>query len=103
MLLWPDPRTAPMPLFAELKMVSYNTKIWGTFYNYSHPVIYQVFEVRYCPIIASAAFASAAFTLLIKKTDNKGCHMGYPQYIFKGTCINASENKIYKMADHENA
>ncbi len=62
MLLWPDPRTVPMPLFAELKMVSYNTKIWGTFYNYSHP-----------------------------------------EYIFKGTCINASENKIYKMADHENA
>jgi len=60
---------ALMPLFAELKMISYNTEIWDTFYNYSHPVIYQVFEVRYGPIIASAAFASAALILLIKKTD----------------------------------
>ena len=73
---------AIMPLFAELKMVSYNTKIWGTFYNYSHPVIYQVFEVRYCPIIASAAFASAAFTLLIKKTEP----FPLAKILFAGAC-----------------
>jgi len=58
-----------MPLFAELKMISYNTEIWRTLYNYSHPVIYQIFEVRYCPIIAGLAFASAGLILLTKKDD----------------------------------
>jgi rhodanese-related sulfurtransferase len=56
-----------MPLFAKLKMVSYNTEIWKTLYNYSHPVVYQLFEVRYCPIFASAAFLSVGLTLLAKK------------------------------------
>ena len=60
---------ALMPLFAELKMVSYNTNIWGTFYNYSHPLLYQIFEIRYCPIIASAAFVLTAILYLLKKTD----------------------------------
>ena len=58
-----------MPLFAELKMVSYNTEIWKTLYNYSHPAVYQLFEVRYCPIIAGAAFASAGLILLANKGD----------------------------------
>lgn len=72
---------ALMPLFAKLKMISYNTEIWGTFYNYSHPVIYQLFEVRYCPIIAGVAFASAALTLLIK-TDP----FPLAKMIFAGAC-----------------
>jgi len=59
---------ALMPLFAELKMVSYNTQIWNTFYNYSHPVVYQLFEVRYCPIVASIGFFIAALLFLLKKT-----------------------------------
>jgi rhodanese-related sulfurtransferase len=58
-----------MPLFAELKMVSYNTEIWKTVYNYSHPSVYQLFEIRYCPIIAAAAFASAGLLLSVKKND----------------------------------
>ena len=73
---------ALMPLFAELKMISYNTEIWDTFYNYSHPVIYQVFEVRYCPIIASAAFASAALILLMKKTGS----FPLAKILFAGAC-----------------
>jgi rhodanese-related sulfurtransferase len=73
---------ALMPLFAKLKMISYNTEIWGTFYNYSHPVIYQVFEVRYGPIIGALGFASAALTLLIKKTDP----FPLAKILFAGAC-----------------
>jgi rhodanese-related sulfurtransferase len=60
---------ALMPLFAELKMVSYNTIIWDTHYNYSHPVVYQLFEIRYLPIISSVAFAAVGLWLLLKNTD----------------------------------
>lgn len=60
---------ALMPLFAELKMVSYNTVIWKTPYNYSHPVVYQLFEVRYLPIVASVLFACTGLLLLFKKTN----------------------------------
>ena len=60
---------ALMPLFAELKMVSYNTIVWSTPYNYTHPVVYQLFEVRYLPIVGSIAFAFTALLLLFKKTD----------------------------------
>ena len=60
---------ALMPLFAELKMVSYNTIIWETPYNYSHPVVYQLFEIRYLPFVASIGFALTALLLLFKKPD----------------------------------
>ena len=54
---------ALMPLSAELHVVSYNTKIWGTSYNYNHPIIYQVFEFRYFPLLASGLFSAAALIL----------------------------------------
>ena len=38
---------ALMPLSAALIPVSYNTTILGTFYNYSHPAMCQIFEKRY--------------------------------------------------------
>jgi hypothetical protein len=44
------------PLCAGLLPVSYNTTVFGTFYNYSHPIVHQVFEMRYLP--------AAAFVLL---------------------------------------
>jgi hypothetical protein len=54
---------ALMPLSSELHLVSYNTSIWGTAYNYSHPVIYQLFEFRYFPLLASVLFLAAALIL----------------------------------------
>jgi hypothetical protein len=54
---------ALMPLSAELHVVSYNTKIWGTSYNYNHPIIYQLFEFRYFPLLASGLFSAAALIL----------------------------------------
>ena len=54
---------ALMPLSSELHLVSYNTTIWGTSYNYSHPIIYQLFEFRYFPVLASGLFLAAAVIL----------------------------------------
>ena len=54
---------ALLPLSSELHLVSYNTTIWGTVYNYNHPIIYQFFEFRYFPLLASVLFLAAALIL----------------------------------------
>ena len=54
---------ALMPLSTELHVVSYNTRIWGAPYNYNHPIIYQLFEFRYFPLLASGLFLAAALIL----------------------------------------
>jgi len=58
-----------MPLLAQPVTASYNTHILGTFYNYSHPVIYQIYEIRYLPLAAIAALTASLLVLLLKKTD----------------------------------
>ncbi|UCH92326.1 MAG: rhodanese-like domain-containing protein [Candidatus Aminicenantes bacterium] len=58
-----------IPLTGVPHWVSYNTHILGTLYNYSHPIIYQLFEFRLCPIIAILLFFIALFILLVKKED----------------------------------
>lgn len=58
-----------IPLTGVPHWVSYNTHILGTLYNYSHPVIYQLFELRLCPIIAILLFFITFFILLVKKED----------------------------------
>ena len=49
--------------------VSYNAMIYGTFYNYSHPMIYQLFETVYCPLAAMVVLAVSMGILLFKKRD----------------------------------
>jgi len=58
-----------MALTAEPHMVSYNTRIFGTFYNFSHAGIYQLYEIRYCPVVAIVLFAASLLVLLLKKRD----------------------------------
>jgi len=58
-----------MPLLAQPVLFSYNTNILGTFYNYSHPAIYQIYEIRYLPAVAIAALTVSFLVLLLKKTD----------------------------------
>jgi hypothetical protein len=41
-----------LPLSTELLPLSYNTDIFGSSYNYSHPVVHQLFEIRYLPVAA---------------------------------------------------
>jgi rhodanese-related sulfurtransferase len=52
-----------LPLHAEFSSVSYNNVILGTPYNYSHPILYQIFEKRYCPMCALMLLAIAFIIL----------------------------------------
>jgi rhodanese-related sulfurtransferase len=58
-----------MPLAAELLPLSYNTEILGSFYNYSHPVVHQVFETRYLPAAALVLLAISWSVLKFKGSD----------------------------------
>jgi rhodanese-related sulfurtransferase len=58
-----------MPLCVGWHYTSYNTIIFGTFYNYSHRVIYQVFERLYCPIISIVLLAVSLLILVFRKKD----------------------------------
>jgi rhodanese-related sulfurtransferase len=58
-----------LPLTAVPQVVSYNTRILWVFYNYSNPIVYQLFEIRWCPLLALLLFAIAFAILLFKKDD----------------------------------
>ncbi len=52
-----------IPLLAVPYSISYNTNILGTLYNYSHPVIFQIFEIRYAPVLAILFCLGATYVL----------------------------------------
>jgi len=54
-------------LTAALIPVSYDTTIWGTLYNYSHAMIHQLYEIRFCPWVAILLFTSSLGFLVIGK------------------------------------
>jgi hypothetical protein len=56
-----------MPLFAEPQMVSYNAAIWGVPHNYSRPVLYQVFETRFCPVYGLLVLCGSFGALFVRK------------------------------------
>lgn len=58
-----------MPLSAAAKTQSYNTMIFGTFYHYTHRMIYQQFESIYCPIISVLLLTISMLILRFKKTN----------------------------------
>jgi rhodanese-related sulfurtransferase len=58
-----------MPLAADYHGITYNTEILGADYSYTHPAIYQIFEVRYCPVIALIFFAAGLATFYLRKAD----------------------------------
>jgi rhodanese-related sulfurtransferase len=60
---------ALMPLCAGWYDISYNTMIFGTFYNYTHRIVYQQFEILYCPVIAIIILVVSLLILCFKK-DN---------------------------------
>ncbi len=57
-----------IPLCFSPLMVSYNSRILLNIYNSSHAAIYQIFESRYCPILAAMLFA-ASFGWLLRTKD----------------------------------
>ena len=58
-----------MPLCADCHDTSYNTMIFGTFYNYSDALVQQQFEILYCPIAAIAMLVISLLILFLKKED----------------------------------
>ncbi len=60
---------ALIPLGADWQSISYNTIIFGTFYNYSHPSVQQQLEILYCPI-AAIVMLTASLLILLLKSEN---------------------------------
>jgi hypothetical protein len=60
---------ALMPLTASVKLVTYNTRILDHVFHYSHPVDYQLFEIRYCPLLALALLAASWLVLVFKRQN----------------------------------
>ncbi len=56
-----------VPLASRPVPVSYNTRIFGTFFNFSNTVPFQLFEIRYCPLVAALLFAAAGLVLLFRQ------------------------------------
>ena len=54
---------------AGLETPSYNTRIFGAFYNYSHPAIYQLYELRFLPVVAIALMGASLAVLLLNRSD----------------------------------
>lgn len=54
-----------MPLCGRIVSGSYNTSIFGTLYNYSHPAVYQIFEMYYCPRVAIFLFWMSFMALVL--------------------------------------
>ena len=60
---------ALMPLCGRRYDTSYNTMIFDTFYHYTHRLIYQSFEMRYCPTAAVVLLCASLMILVFKKTN----------------------------------
>jgi hypothetical protein len=60
--------TSLISFCASPKTISYDTKILLSAYNFCHPVIYQLFEIRYCPVLAIILFA-LSYVALVRSED----------------------------------
>lgn len=58
-----------LPLCADYHDTSYNTVIFGTFYNYSYALVRQQFEILYCPIAAIAMLVISLLILFLRKEN----------------------------------
>jgi rhodanese-related sulfurtransferase len=61
---------ALMPACADRHLQSYNTIIFGAFYNYTHRFAYHLFETVVCPIAAFSLMAASWVVLLRKRPDS---------------------------------
>jgi hypothetical protein len=58
---------ALLPLCAEPHAVWYDTDIVGTRYNYTHPLVHQMYEIWVCPLLALVLMAVAWLVLRFKR------------------------------------
>jgi hypothetical protein len=61
---------ACIPLMSSFNLTSYNTQILGWTYNFSRPVIFQIFDFHYVPVCAIVFLSLAFIALLIKGEGN---------------------------------
>jgi rhodanese-related sulfurtransferase len=59
--------TATLPLFSPFRDTAYNTLIFGFIYGYRHPLVHQVYELRYLPAAAIVLLAIGFFVLLAER------------------------------------
>ncbi|MGE5608610.1 MAG: rhodanese-like domain-containing protein [Bacillota bacterium] len=55
---------AAIPLFASLRDLAYNTRILGILHSYRHPIIHQLYELRYLPILSMTLLAACLLVLI---------------------------------------
>ena len=56
-----------VPFSADFTTVSYNTTVLGTLYHYGHAVVYQIYEIRYCPAVALVLLGASLAVLGLKR------------------------------------
>jgi len=57
--------TAALPLFSAFRATAYVTRIFGFQYGYRHPIVHQVYELRYLPAVAITLLAVCCGLLLL--------------------------------------
>ena len=55
------------PLCSPWHAISYNTLVYGTPYHLTHPLVYQAFELRYCPLAAIVLMTASLLVLRFKR------------------------------------
>jgi hypothetical protein len=59
-----------IPLLVKVSEISYNANIFDTLYNYTWLKVDQLFELRYCPLLALVMFISAFLITLRSKVTS---------------------------------
>jgi rhodanese-related sulfurtransferase len=54
---------AAMPLCAGFRNAAYNTRVLGLLHSYRHPVVHQLYELRYLPVLAVILLAGSFLAL----------------------------------------
>ena len=56
---------AAMPLFSSFRETAYNTRILGAIHTYQHPLLHQIYELRYLPV-AGMVLLLASFMVALR-------------------------------------
>jgi hypothetical protein len=59
--------TALLPLCHQPETACYSTSIFGRPYTYAHPVIYQLFETRFCPVYALVFLGGSLLAIVAQR------------------------------------
>lgn len=59
--------SAGIPLCVPLSSVSYNTLILGVPYNFAYLAVYQLFDIKYCSVLAIVFFSLSFIVIWVRK------------------------------------